>query len=129
MKKLIALTAGIIATAFALTSCSTSVANKVSPKEFADVIKNSSVVIVDVRTPAEYASGHLANAVNVDFESADFKSNVAQLDKAKTYAVYCRSGNRSGQAVKVMEDAGFTNLYDLDGGINDWVAAGGQVVK
>jgi rhodanese-related sulfurtransferase len=49
---------------------------------------------------------------------------VAKLDKSATYAVYCRSGNRSGEAVKVMEDLGFTDMYDMDGGVIDWAAAG-----
>jgi phage shock protein E len=77
-----------------------------------------------VRSPEEFAEGHLANAINIDFQSGNFESEISRLNKGTTYAVYCRSGNRSGQAVKVMADLGFTDLYDMDGGVIDWAAAG-----
>ncbi|MEV8273569.1 rhodanese-like domain-containing protein [Microbacterium sp. NPDC077184] len=63
-------------------------------------------VVVDVRTPAEYAGGHLDGAVNIDLQSPDFDATVAELDPAEEYIVYCASGNRSAQAVAVMEAAG-----------------------
>jgi phage shock protein E len=86
------------------------------------------VVVLDVRTPAEFAVGHLADAVNIDVESRDFGDRIAELDKDATYAVYCRSGNRSAVAMKAMLDAGFTDVAHLDGGITDWMASGGEVV-
>jgi rhodanese-related sulfurtransferase len=128
MKKILTAAVATLAATLMLTSCSSGSATKVSPKEFADVISDESVVVLDVRTPAEFASGHLPNAININFEGANFKQEVSALDKSTTYAVYCRSGNRSSQAVKVMADAGLTSLYDLDGGIIDWQAAGGQLV-
>lgn len=129
MKKLILAVVGVVSATLFLTSCSSdSSAQKVSPKEFSEVISDPSVVILDVRTPQEFAEGHLANAINIDFQSGNFEQEIASLDKSKTYAVYCRSSNRSGQAVKVMADAGFTSMYDMDGGIVDWQAAGGQIV-
>jgi rhodanese-related sulfurtransferase len=60
----------------------------------------------------------------INFQSGNFENEIAALDKNATYAVYCRSGNRSGQAVKVMHDAGFTNVYNMNGGIIDWANAG-----
>ncbi|MEV8136584.1 rhodanese-like domain-containing protein [Microbacterium aurantiacum] len=63
-------------------------------------------VVVDVRTPAEYAGGHLDGAVNIDFQSPEFDATVAELDPADEYVVYCASGNRSAQAVAAMEAAG-----------------------
>ena len=129
MKKLVALAFGVLSATLILTGCSSSsAAQKVSPKEFSDVISDPAIVVLDVRTPAEFAEGHIANAINIDFQSGNFEKEIAALDTTKTYAVYCRSGNRSGQAVKVMADAGFTKLYDMDGGIVDWQAAGGQIV-
>jgi rhodanese-related sulfurtransferase len=129
MKKLILAVMGVVSATLFLTSCSSdSSAQKVSPKEFSEVISDPSVVILDVRTPQEFAEGHLANAINIDFQSGNFEQEIASLDKSKTYAVYCRSSNRSGEAVKVMADAGFTSMYDMDGGIIDWQAAGGQIV-
>lgn len=68
------------------------------------------VVIIDVRTPAEFASGHLQGAVNFDVQSPDFEAQIAQLDPEGSYYVYCRSGNRSGQAIDRMSSLGFTDL-------------------
>lgn len=86
-------------------------------------------IIVDVRTPAEYAAGHLEGATNIDVEAADFSSRIKTLDKAKTYFVYCRSGNRSAQAISQMKSAGFSHL--IDGGAMTAAAktAGKNIVK
>lgn len=128
MKKVLLVLLSMVSASLFLTACSSgSAAEKVSPKEFSEVISDSSIVILDVRTPAEFAEGHISGAINIDFQSGNFEQEIQNLDKTKTYAVYCRSGNRSGQAVKVMADAGFTNMYDMDGGTVDWVAAGGQL--
>ena len=69
-------------------------------------------VIVDVRTPDEFASGHLDGAVNVDLNSGSFDQQISELDPALDYVVYCRSGNRSSQALKIMEGLGFENVHD-----------------
>ena len=71
--------------------------------------------IIDVRTPDEYASGHVDGAVNIDWEGATFADEVAALDKNGTYLLYCRSGNRAGQAKTAMEQMGFTNVTNLGG--------------
>ena len=85
-------------------------------------------VVLDVRTPEEFATGHLPAAVNIDIQATDFADRLAALDKEATYAVYCRSGNRSGVAVDRMLDTGFTDVKHLDGGIVAWQSEGGQVV-
>jgi phage shock protein E len=82
------------------------------------------LVLLDVRTPEEFAEGHLEGAVLIDFYDADFADQLAALDRDVPYLVYCRSGNRSGQAMSVMEDLGFTSAVDVDGGIVAWSAAG-----
>ena len=86
-------------------------------------------VIMDVRTPDEFAAGHIAGARPLDFNAPDFADRVKELPRDKTYLVYCRSGNRSAKAVKLMQEAGFTNLIDLGGGMLDWEKAGLPVAK
>lgn len=100
-----------------------------SPTQFAEQIKAIGTQILDVRTPAEFAEGHLANAINIDFEANDFAQQIKKLDKNSTYAVYCRSGRRSALAADQMSKAGFTNLYNMSGGILDWSAAGFALIK
>jgi rhodanese-related sulfurtransferase len=118
--------AALAALGLILTGCSSgsSAVEKLGIEEFAAKAAEPNIVVLDVRTPGEFAQGHLANAINIDFESGYFEQEIAKLDKNATYAVYCRSGNRSGQAVKVMADLGFTDMYDMDGGVIDWAAAG-----
>jgi len=127
MKKVIALIAG----ALLLAGCSSSAAGvtNMNVTEFSGKIAESGVVILDVRTPGEYMGGFIQGAQNIDFQSGNFENEIASLDKNATYAVYCRSGNRSGQAVKVMHDAGFHNVYNLNGGVIDWANAGLPLVN
>ncbi len=113
---------------FALTACSSATATSLSPQAFDDLAQTDGVVTLDVRTPAEYESGHLPDAVNIDVEAADFGQRITELDPAATYAVYCRSGNRSKVAMDQMASAGLKNVSDLDGGIVAWQSAGLPVV-
>ena len=96
--------------------------------DFASAMKAPGTIVLDVRTPAEFSAGHLPAAKNVDFEGTDFAGGIAALDKSATYAVYCRSGNRSGQAMEQMAAAGFIHVYDLAGGINAWQDMGGPMM-
>ena len=82
------------------------------------------LVVLDVRTPEEYAEGRLEGAVLVDFYDDDFADQLAALDPDAPYLVYCRSGNRSGQALAVMEQLGFSSVVNVDGGIVAWAGAG-----
>lgn len=82
------------------------------------------LVILDVRTPEEFAEGHLDGADMIDFYRTDFADEIADLDPDAPYLVYCRSGNRSGQTVALMRELGFTNVSDIDGGILSWTDAG-----
>ena len=81
-------------------------------------------VLLDVRTPGEYRSERIDGAVLVDYNSGNFRSELRALDREKTYLVYCRTGNRSNGALKVMREEGFRNLYHLEGGIVKWKEAG-----
>jgi rhodanese-related sulfurtransferase len=90
---------------------------------------NPDFVLLDVRTPEEYATEHIAGSVLLDFYSDDFEDELDKLDKSKMYLVYCRSGNRSSQSMPIMEDLGFIKVYDMGGGINQWKAEGYPTVK
>ena len=81
------------------------------------------LVILDVRTPEEFAAGHLEGATMIDFYGADFADQIADLDPDVPYLLYCNSGNRSGQTIQLMEELGFTDVADVNGGIQAWNAA------
>jgi len=82
---------------------------------------NQDFVVLDVRTPGEFAQGHLEGAVLVDYRSAGFREKMADFDRTKTYLVYCRTGNRSTRALGIMSELGFDSYYHLEGGIKRWV--------
>lgn len=84
--------------------------------------------VIDVRTPAEFASGHLEGAVNIDIQNAGFAGEIDALDHAANYVIYCHSGNRAGQAVNYMTGAGFTGKLINAGGVADAAAATGLSV-
>ena len=85
---------------------------------------NKEVRVLDVRTPAEYAEGHIAGAVNVDFKAADFADKVDKLDKNTAYIVHCRSGKRSSGSLAILKDKGFGSIYHLNKGFNAWKDSG-----
>jgi len=85
---------------------------------------NPDFVLLDVRTPGEFQSERIGGAVMIDYNSRNFRAELAGLDREKTYLVYCRTGNRSTGALKGMREEGFRNVYHLDGGIVKWKEAG-----
>ena len=123
MKKVFA---ALFASALFLTGCSSTSASvsNLGAAEFLEKTTAQDVVLIDVRTPGEFAEGNIANALNIDVQSSSFDSQIAQLDPTKTYALYCRSGNRSGIAAEKMADAGFTSIYNATVGFTDLAAAG-----
>ena len=121
--------AGLLAV-LGLGACSSTTApsaQHMAPAAFSTAISAPGTVLLDVRTPAEYAAGHLPGARNLDIEGSGFATQLASLDKSATYAVYCHSGNRSGAALEQMAAAGFAHLYDLAGGLTAWQAMGGHM--
>ncbi len=102
----------------------------VTPQDAAATIADppDDLVILDVRTPEEYAEGHVDGAVLLDFYREDFAEQLAELDPDVSYVLYCRSGNRSGQTRTLMSDLGFTDVADVEGGIVNWQSAGLPVV-
>ena len=117
MKKFILMT--FFAGLCAIFGCSAKTFESVDAAEFAREIAKKGVQIVDVRTAAEYAEGHIPNAVNIDVYSEDFADKIAQLDKERTVAIYCRSGRRSKSAAEQAVKQGF-KVVELDGGVLSW---------
>ncbi len=103
---------------------STAPLDTVGPVAAAEVIAEPGTVLLDIRTPQEVAEGRIAGAANIDFYEADFRDRIAALDRNASYVVYCRSGNRSGQAMGLFEELGFTDVTEIDGGIVAWLQAG-----
>ncbi len=99
----------------------------VDPLLATGIIETEKPILLDVRTPGEFATGTIKGSKNIDFNSKSFEKDLAKLDKSKTYLLYCRSGNRSGQALPVFKKLRFAKLYHLDGGIKAWKAAGNPV--
>jgi rhodanese-related sulfurtransferase len=123
MKKIIyVLLFGIVLTATACLNEQKSAegVTLVSAEEMQSILQQEDVQLVDVRTPAEYDQGHIANSQNIDFRSPTFDEDVKQLDKTKPVILYCKSGRRSAICAKKMKEAGFKKIYDLEGGISKW---------
>lgn len=96
----------------------------ISATEFKEKLDRERGVIIDVRTKEEYNAGHLKLTDDqVDFLNGDFQDSIKSLDKNKTYYLYCKSGNRSGKAAKILKEEGFKNVYNV-GGYEDLVNAG-----
>jgi rhodanese-related sulfurtransferase len=90
---------------------------------------NKDIVVLDVRTPEEFSSERIAGAINVDFRAADFAEKLAALDKNQTYMVHCAAGGRSAKSRDIMQKAGFTSIYHMEGGMGAWESAGKPVEK
>lgn len=107
-----------------LTNAETQILSRISSQEAYELIKknlnNNNFIIIDVRTFKEYVTGHIERSKMIDFNSQTFKNELQNLDKDKTYLIYCRSGNRSGKALLLMKEMGFKRVYEINGGIIDW---------
>lgn len=101
----------------------------VTPDEMKELSQLEDVQLVDVRTPEEYAEGYIEGFQNIDFLSETFQEDIEKLDKSKPVIVYCKSGGRSGKCSKLMQEKGFTMIYDLEGGITKWKSEGNTIVK
>jgi rhodanese-related sulfurtransferase len=123
VRKLIASFAALILLAGCSSTGSATTVN-LNVSEFSQKITEPGVIIVDVRTPEEFASGHIQGALNINFNSGDFANEITRLNPSETYAVYCRSGSRSGQAASIMHKAGFHDVSNLNGGVIDWTNDG-----
>lgn len=92
-------------------------------------LEKKDLMIIDVRTAAEYAESKIEGSPNIDVKQSSFESLINELDKNKPVIVYCRSGARSMRALEIMTKSGFTEVYSLQGGIELWQKEGRPVVK
>lgn len=104
----------------------TASAQHISPVAYHSEFENTQHILLDVRTPAEFSDGHIEGAMNIAVET--LSSRISEVPTDQPIVVYCRSGNRSAQAVDILTEAGYTNVYDM-GGIIDWTAAGYPIVQ
>jgi len=105
----------------------------ISPKEASDLIakhkNNADFIILDVRTPREFKSGHIEKAILLDYYSKIYTEELKSLDKTKTYLIYCRTGNRTGKTLNLIKNMGFSRVYNMDKGIKGWRSKGFSVTK
>lgn len=121
----------VLTALFMLISCSgqSSSETRISANEFKEKLKESPGVVIDVRTQDEYNRGHLLIAdYNSDLLNGDFEAGLDSLPKNETYYLYCRTGNRSGQAAEMMKKRGFNRVYNV-GGFQDLVNSGFESVE
>ena len=103
----------------------TSAIELVTAQEAAATLEDTTPeIVLDVRTPEEFAEGHIAGAINVDYYAADFRSQLEALDPGANYVLYCRSGNRSAETAQLLNDLEFQAVDEIDGGILAWLDAG-----
>ena len=100
----------------------------ISARQFLDLTNNREGIVLDVRTPAETAQGHIEGASFIDFYDEGFEQKMDLIQKDKPIYIYCRSGGRSAKAAEIMLRQGFIEIYNLDGGILAWEEAGYQIV-
>ena len=130
MKKVHVLSTTVILLILAITGFTmaneflTSKGGDLDPAVFKQKLEKKPGVVIDVRTRQEYEEGHLAKTDKlIDFMGEDFRDRIGELDKNETYYLYCRTGNRSGKAMEIMQEAGFSEVYNV-GGFEDLVSAG-----
>ena len=108
---------------------SASTIENVNADEFEKGVQSGDVTVLDVRTAQEVSGGYIAGAVNYDFYGSGFDEQLKTLDKNKAVYVYCRSGSRSSKTAQKLKSMGFTQIYNLNGGIGAWVNLGKKVVR
>ncbi|MDO5035203.1 MAG: rhodanese-like domain-containing protein [Actinomycetaceae bacterium] len=114
MKKLIAVAGAFALSMVSLAGCSSDTSTREMPAQ--DQAQEQGVemaTIIDVRTPEEFQEGHLEGALNIDIQDPGFAAAIDELDPEGSYDIYCRSGNRAGQAIEYMKQKGFTNVRNL----------------
>ena len=105
-----------------------SIAKDVSIEEYKMLISDETIIL-DVRTPEEFAQGHLEGAVNINFFDENFIQKVSELNKSKALLIHCAAGGRSAKAMNALKGKGFSKMYNMLGGYSAWLSAGYPVVK
>lgn len=99
-----------------------------APGPFGKLMKKNHVLVVDVRTPQEYAQGHLEGAANIDWQGGSLLKDLSGIDRSAPVLLYCGSGQRSGEVKEALVQAGFPHVYDLQGGLEAWAQDGKPVI-
>ena len=121
----------ILLVAFTIFSCSlinNESINQMNSDELIEFIELNDAILVDVRTEDEYNSGYIENSLNIDYFSNEFSVNADKLDKNTPIILYCRSGNRSSMSANKISKLGFNEIYNLEGGILEWIKEGNVIV-
>jgi len=121
----------ILASVFMLISSCTFAQNKndIEITEFKTKIASQKYILVDVRTESEFDDGHIKGSINIDYFSSTFSDEISRLGLETPVLVYCKSGNRSGKSMKIMNDLGFNEVYNLTGGFKGWVSGNNTIIK
>ena len=122
MKKSFSVVSAFVGFVCFFTSCNGQSENykSIPATEFNEKIKTEPGIIVDVRTPKEFAGGHIAGSVNINLYDDDFAKQIQKLDTAKTVYLYCGSGGRSSEAAEIFFKSGFKKINNLENGIREW---------
>jgi len=118
----------IFSTIFSCSLINNESVNQINSDELIEFIELNDAVLVDVRTEDEYNSGYIENSLNIDYFSNDFSLNADKLDKSTPIILYCRSGKRSSMSANKISKLGFKEIYNLEGGILEWIEEGNAVV-
>lgn len=101
----------------------------IPPTDFADEVSQNNAIVLDIRTPQEFNSGHISGAINIDYYDSNFQDNIEKLSRSTPYKIYCNSGNRSASALSLMKQMGFEDVSELQGGIQAWMKSGNDVCR
>ena len=102
--------------------------NQMNSDELIEFIELNDAILVDVRTEDEYNSGYIESSLNIDYFSNEFSVNADKLDKTIPIILYCRSGKRSSMSANKISKLGFKEIYNLEGGILEWIEEGNVIV-
>lgn len=111
---------------FACTAQSPQGVEKIDADQLIE-LKDSGVIVVDIRTKKEYDNGHIPGVLHIDYFASDFMDQIKSLDQTKPIIIHCAVGGRSGKAAQKMQKAGFTTIYDYSGGFSDWKLKGLEI--
>ncbi|WP_425391674.1 rhodanese-like domain-containing protein [Ekhidna sp.] len=114
-----------------LVSCASASQSSIEQIDAEKVVQlvEKGVTIVDIRTPAEYQSGHIPGVIHIDFLNKVFLDSMQSLNKGEPVIIHCASGGRSAKAAKMLQEAGFDKIYDYSGGFKDWSSRGLKIEK
>ena len=110
-------------------SVQTSVIHDVDVSQFNKLVSSNKGIVLDVRTPEEWAEGTISNPTKINYYDDNFAEQIEKLDKNTPVFVYCKRGGRSSGAAKILEEKGFTKVFNLKGGITAWKEQGLKIEK